>query len=120
MWQIMTLWNQVGVMPSAMLPASVPTCVLHVPMVHENGGWQNFHSIPLTFLPQQLLSWTTAVCIEMQPQSDVKVCNHFPGNNKEVARRLSILGNESAVLRLRLRAAPRQHQFSARCGEIAG
>lgn len=104
--QVITLQNEIAVLSNAVFSAQRTTCMLQVPMAHENRGCRNSHCFHRQCLLQQLLSSITVVCIVTRPGSDKKLCTHSTGSSRELPRRLSIFKKEIFVLGLCLRAPP--------------
>lgn len=117
--QVKSIRIQVAVVPSAMLSAPLATCVLHVAMAHENGTRLEFHFFYHKWLPQQIFSCICVVYVATRPRSDMGVCTHFPGNNREVSPRISIADSEAVVSCLCLRGVHWQQQSSVRSGRPA-
>lgn len=105
--------NELALVPNDVLSAPLATSLPHVLMADKNGGERNFHFFHHKCLFQQFLLCTAVVYKEMPPRSDVKMCTHFIGINKEVPRRLSISDKEIALPCLRLGAELCQQQLSA-------
>lgn len=108
----MILRNQVALVPTAVLPAPLPTCVLQVIMAHDVVGRRSLHFSLQKCLSQRPSSCTTALYKTMQPRSDTKGCIHFTSNSKETLRLLSIYDGEIVLPRLQARALSPQHKSS--------